>query len=75
MGDIPLAVLRQTELPPGEIAASTRAFMTVNYAGALVAMLLAPSIAAAVGPAWLVAGCGLGMMLLAAGAWLRFTLR
>ena len=75
MGDIPLAVLRQTELPPAEIAASTRAFMTVNYAGALVAMLLAPSIAAAVGPAWLVAGCGAGMMLLSASALLRLVFR
>jgi DHA3 family macrolide efflux protein-like MFS transporter len=66
LGDIPLAVLRQTELPQGEIAAATRTFMTMSYLGTLTAMLLAPSIASWIGPVWLLAGCGAGMMSLAA---------
>jgi hypothetical protein len=73
MGDIPLAVLRQTELPQGEIAAATRAFMTMSYLGTLTAMLIAPGVAAAVGPVWLIIGCGGAMMSLAVLALTRFT--
>jgi MFS family permease len=72
MGDIPIAVLRQTELPQGEISAATRAFMTMSYLGILTAMLAAPSIASWVGPVRLIAGCGIGMMSLAAVALTRF---
>ena len=66
MKDIPAAVMRQTELPPGEVAAAMRAFMVVSYAGALVAMLAAPSIAHALGAERLVVLCGAGLVALAA---------
>ncbi len=72
LGDIPIAVLRQTELPPGEIAAASRAFMTLSYLGILAAMLAAPSAASWVGPVWLLAGCGIAMMALAALAMTQF---
>ena len=65
MKDIPVAVLRQTELPPGDIAAAMRAFMVVNYAGTLVAMLLAPAVAHNLNATDLVLLCGLGLFSLA----------
>jgi MFS family permease len=64
--DIPTAVLRQTELPPGDIAAAMRAFMVVSYGGALGAMLLAPTLAHALGASRLVMLCGVGLVALAA---------
>ena len=67
MKDIPVAVLRQTELPAGEVAAAMRAFMVVNYGGMLVAMLAAPAIARAIGPVPLIELCGCGLFVL--GAW------
>ncbi len=66
MKDIPTAVLRQTELPPTEIAAAMRAFMVASSGGALVAMLLAPTLARTLGPTGFVILCGLGLALLAA---------
>jgi MFS family permease len=71
MSDIPVAVLRQTALPAGEVAAAMRAFMVVNYAGALTAMLLAPSLASALGASRLVMCCGAAMFALASGAMTR----
>ena len=67
MKDIPTAVLRQTEVPPGDVASAMRAFMVAGYAGVLVAMLLAPTAARALDPQSLVAICGAG--LLACAAW------
>ena len=66
MKDIPTAVLRQTELPPAEIASAMRAFMVVSYGGTLVAMLLAPTLARVFGPAGFVVVCGFGLGTLAA---------
>ena len=65
MKDIPAAVLRQTELPPDEVAAAMRAFMVVTYGGSLVAMLLAPRVVRAIGPTHLVLLCGAGFVALA----------
>ena len=65
MKDIPTAVLRQTELAPGEVAAATRAFMVVSYGGVLVAMLAMPSVVRALGPMPLVVLCGAGSSALA----------
>ena len=65
MKDIPLAVLRQTELPTADIAAAVRAFMVVNYGGMLVAMLLAPTAASVLGAGRLVVACGVGIVVLA----------
>ena len=65
MKDIPVAVLRQTELPPGDIAAAMRAFMVVSYGGTLVAMLAAPAAAHAAGGNALLVLCGAGLFVLA----------
>ncbi len=65
MKDIPAAVLRQTELPPGEVAAAMRAFMVVSYGGVLAGMLVAPTAAHAMGPQRLVLLCGAGLVALA----------
>jgi MFS family permease len=65
MKDIPVAVLRQTELPHGEIASATRAFMVANYAAALVAMGLAPFVVHRTGPVALVVICGVALVALA----------
>jgi MFS transporter, DHA3 family, macrolide efflux protein len=42
MHDIPVAVLRQTELARGDIPAAIRASLVVNNVGLLVAMAVAP---------------------------------
>ena len=42
MKDIPLAVLRQTELPRRDLPAAMRAFLVSANAGLLAAMLVAP---------------------------------
>ncbi len=65
MKDIPAAVLRQTELPAGDVAAAMRAFMVVSYGGVLVAMLAMPSVVRALGPMTLVGLCGAGLVGLA----------
>ena len=58
MGDIPAAVLRQTELAPGDVAPATRAFMVVRFGGTLVAMLVAPALARLAGASALLLLCG-----------------
>ena len=58
MQDIPVAVLRQTELPRQDIQAATRAFMAMSQTGLLLGLLLAPALLAAL-PLPLVVGlCG-----------------
>ena len=59
MQDIPLAVLRQTRLPPSDIAAGMRAYMAASSAGTLCAMLLAPALIAVGGVVLIVICCGL----------------
>jgi MFS family permease len=59
MQDIPVAVLRQTRLPPGDIGAAMRAYMAMTNAGKLLAMLLVPSLTGAVGALAVLASCGL----------------
>jgi MFS family permease len=58
MKDIPLAVLRQTRLPPADRAAGMRAYMAVTSAGTLLAMLVAPPLIVMAGVAPVVVGCG-----------------
>lgn len=58
MKDIPVAVLRQTRLKPQDLAAGMRAYIAVNSAGALAAMLLAPSLLHRFGTAAVIVGCG-----------------
>ena len=58
MKDIPVAVLRQTRLAARDLAAGMRAYIAANSAGALVAMLLAPSLLHRFGTATVILGCG-----------------
>lgn len=61
MGDIPVAVLRQTELPRAELPAAMRAFLVVNNAGALLAMLAAPVLFARLPAGAVIGGSGLAI--------------
>ena len=65
MKDIPVAVLRQTELPAGTVASAMRAFMVASYAGVLTAMTVAPVVGRSIGPGWLLAICGGGLLAFA----------
>ncbi len=62
MSDIPVAVLRQTRLLPGDRAAAMRASMAMGNSGTLVAMLAAPSVIARVGVVPFIVCCG-GLLL------------
>ncbi len=72
MSDIPTAVLRQTRLRPGDLAASMRASMAVSSAGVLVALLAAPGLVSGLGLVAFIAA--MGAVLVGVGAWgsLRF---
>jgi DHA3 family macrolide efflux protein-like MFS transporter len=65
MKDIPVAVLRQTELPPGDVAAAMRAFMVASSGGVLVAMPLAPWAIDRIGPGAVAGLCGTLLVSLA----------
>ena len=75
MKDIPVAVLRQTRLARGDLAAAMRAYMAANSAGSLAAMLVAPSLVRATGPAATIVLCGSilvltgGVALVRHGGW------
>lgn len=71
MQDIVVATLRQTDLAPGDIAAAVRAQMVSVQAGTVVAMLAAPSVVAALGPAAVVLGGGVIYIGLGAVGMLR----
>ena len=58
MGDIPIAVLRQTRLEAADRAPAMRAYMAAGSLGMLVALLLAPGAMAAFGSVAAVVGCG-----------------
>ena len=64
MGDVPGAVLRQTELPRDDVPAAMRAYLVVNNLGALVGMVVAPVLFTAVGVAAGIVVCG-GLMVAA----------
>ena len=67
MGDVPGAVLRQTELPRDDVPAAMRAYLVVNNLGVLVGMVVAPVLFTVVGVAPGIVVCG-GLMV-AAGLW------
>ena len=54
MSDIPVAVLRQTRLPPHDQAAAMRATLIAWNGGTLLCMAAAPVLFATIGPAWAV---------------------
>jgi DHA3 family macrolide efflux protein-like MFS transporter len=70
MGDIPIAVLRQTALPASEIPAAMRAYLVASSSGALIALVIAPTLIQhlglfpiMLGCAGLIIGAGLGGFL------------
>jgi MFS family permease len=65
MGDIPVAVLRQTALPVADIPAAMRAYLVTSSAGALAALLLAPTLIQNFGLFAVMSGCG--AVIMAAG--------
>jgi hypothetical protein len=72
MKDIPLAVLRQTRLRPGDMAAAMRAYMAVSYTGMLAAMLVTPAAVAAFGVVAVTIGCGVVLAGIGGAGLLRF---
>lgn len=58
MKDIPLAVLRQIRLSPADMAAAMRAYIAMNNAGTLLAMLITPTALALAGILPVVVACG-----------------
>lgn len=58
MGDIPIAVLRQTAVPASEIPAAMRAYMVCSSGGALAALLMAPALIQHFGLIMVIFGCG-----------------
>jgi hypothetical protein len=70
MKDIPVAVLRQTRLDPTDMGAAMRAYMAMANAGALAAMLAAPSLVAGLGVPTVLALCSLVFLVTGvAGLW------
>jgi MFS family permease len=70
MGDIPIAVLRQTALPASEIPAAMRAYLVASSSGSLIALVIAPTLIQhcglfpiMLGCAGLIIGAGLGGFL------------
>jgi MFS family permease len=57
MGDIPVAVLRQTALPVSEIPAAMRAYLVASSSGALVALVIAPTLIGHLGLFVVTLGC------------------
>jgi len=62
MGDIPIAVLRQTALPASELPAAMRAYLFTSSSGALIALLLAPTLIQNFGLFAVTLGCGVLIM-------------
>ncbi len=72
MKDIPMAVLRQTRIRPADLAAAVRAYMAATSSGALLALLLVPSLIAAAGVLPVILGCGAIVIAVGATALIRF---
>jgi DHA3 family macrolide efflux protein-like MFS transporter len=72
MGDIPIAVLRQTALPRADIPAAMRATIVATYSGLLVTMLMVPPLYAVVPDAWVMAACGAIILAIGTAGMIRF---
>lgn len=62
MGDIPIAVLRQTALPASESPAAMRAYLVAGGVGSLIALLVAPALILHLGLLVVMLGCGTFIM-------------
>ena len=72
MKDVPIAVLRQTELPHADIPAAMRAYLVAANGGLLVAMVIAPSLYAAFPVAGIIACCGAITLAIGIAGMIRF---
>ncbi len=72
MQDITVATLRQTVLKRSDIAAGTRAFVVVNQAGLLLALLASPLLFDVIGVAQTVVLCGVSVLVVCAVGLFRF---
>jgi DHA3 family macrolide efflux protein-like MFS transporter len=72
MHDIPTAVLRQTELPAGDVPAAMRASLVVGNGGMLAAMLVAPRLYASASPSLVMAGCAALILGIGVAGLVRF---
>jgi MFS family permease len=72
MSDIPLAVLRQTELPRADIPAATRAFMAANQGGLLLTLVAAPAFLALLPLPAVVGLCGGAIVVIGAVGMRRY---
>ncbi len=75
MHDIPVAVLRQTELPHADVPAAMRASLVTNNGGMLLAMLAAPGLYARLPVPAVMAGCAAIILAIAAFGLTRFARR
>lgn len=66
MQDIPVAVLRQTALPRGDVPAATRAMMASSQAGVLAALVLAPVLVGVLPLAGVIGLCGAVILVIGA---------
>ena len=69
--DIPVGVLRQTDLARSDVPAAMRAYMSASQGGMLVALSVAPLLLSVVSAGTLVAGCGVLTVLLAVRTFTR----
>jgi hypothetical protein len=70
--DITMATLRQTRLAAPDMAAAVRAYIVTSQAGALAAMLAAPTIFAAIGVGAAIMLCGGVLVAVALAGFFRF---
>ena len=57
MGDIPIAVLRQSALPASEVPAAMRAYLVASSSGSLIALVIAPTLIQHLGLFPVMLGC------------------
>lgn len=72
MHDITVATLRQIAVPGRDMGSAVRAFMMLNHFGALIAMMLAPSILDTIGLAATTLVCAVTIFIVAAFGMIRF---
>ncbi|MCX7382827.1 MAG: MFS transporter [Alphaproteobacteria bacterium] len=72
MHDITVATLRQLAVPGRDMGSAVRAFMMLNHFGALIAMMLAPSILDTIGLAATTLVCAVTIFIVAAFGMVRF---
>ncbi|HWA81282.1 MAG TPA: hypothetical protein VG848_13365, partial [Acetobacteraceae bacterium] len=73
--DIPIAVLRQTELPRADVPASMRAHLVATHSGLLAAMLLVPPLYAVLPVPGVIAVCAVIIMAIGIAGMVRFSAR